>query len=1433
MKRMLVDMAKKTKGNKMSCLRCACMALVAAIVSFQAVANVVIDDNEPSVKAVTVPSGEELEVRGSGLTANCTLTLAGGAKVKFYTNATIAAPVTVQGSVTFEAIESVRGKVSGKVSANVGSSSTFDVKGAGTVEFAGGLTANASSTVRVYDGNALVSAGTMSVVSAVQMLAGTLTFSNATFSCSGANEMLGMASASQFGDVKVTFLKGSSWTLGNGQSPRIGYVPGRESRLVLDGGTWETSTYDTFNLCPSGTGIGIFEMKSGVFRTNRRIISGNVADKGGTSKVIWSGGTLTSLKNTYGKDYQYAYIVQGPLSEFLIAGDCTLDLYRFTNGTVSFFENANARLRATPGARLTIKSESSTAGWCNHVVLNGFDANGLALDLVRSSVNGDVTVDIPDVAGTVQLGLVPGSQGRICATGTSPALNVFCPVVRNASLPSSFDSLVGFSSVTLTDVTVATADADKTYVPGCVIDRMTGVLTLESGNLTLDGELDPGKLVVKGGSVRYAAADPVILRNTTKWPNATSNWKDASDAACGWTAGAVANIDTMDSNGGLDGTLPAYKLVVGGNGGHSWDGGSGRFEIGAGGLEFTKSKMWALLHKVFLERFLLTANQTWTNSAASGTAYMQLGFGYKAPDYHKGYMKAAPGVTDWRLGGNFETWLYSPSNDLKDVTVTISKPATIRLVSDIDARLHAKKLVLDGAEMAFGRKFPCEDTYHGDYTSVNVADSDHVAPEVILRNGGKLAMDDESGLFAIPKVSGVGAGNAVVGTVIPVAQEVTSITVASAGDELAFDGIVRYPEGARFDVNGQGKLVLRATAKGDLPDVNLVDGGTVKFVKSGCYTGRIAGCGTLEIVGDGRIDMSECDLSDSSLEVIEVAAGTLMLESGDDIPEGVKVRTTGEGALLLADLTGFDPETRMEGTKKLVGAIVITDEPREGETVSVGAGETLLVCGNGLKASSRVVLTDGASVVFGRSATVQSAVSTQGSVTIEAAKGVTGKITGAVSASATKTASLDVTGAGTVEFTGGVTAGDFVYFCARGGNALVSSGTMRTALAVQMLAGTLTFSNATFACSGSGEMINMASPSQFGDVKVTFLKGSSWTLGNGQSPRIGNVQGLESRLVLDGGTLETSTYDTFNLCPNGTGIGIFEMKSGVFRTNRRIISGNVADKGGTSKVIWSGGTYTSVKNTYGRDYQYAYIVQGPLSEFLIAGDCTLDLYRFTNGTVSFFENANARLRATPDAMLTIKSESSTAGWCNHVVLNGFDANGLALNLVRSSVNGDVTVDIPDVTGTVELGWAIGGQGMVCATGTSPALVANYVVPNGAVFSTTADYSGWNTGFSSVQGNDLVFKAGSRFEFQVVDSAIVPFEIAGTLKLPSAMSFLVDANVRPGALEGVPVLVAAEGVEGDCTWTCAGGLSKRASRLYAEGDAVKFDYEPKGMAILVK
>ena len=105
--------------NRMMDIRKATVSALAVIGSVvSAFANVVVDDTP-------VPAGEELEIRGSGLGAatGISVSLGDGAKVKFYTTATIAAPITSVGGATFEAADGEVGTVSGKVTSTFTASS--------------------------------------------------------------------------------------------------------------------------------------------------------------------------------------------------------------------------------------------------------------------------------------------------------------------------------------------------------------------------------------------------------------------------------------------------------------------------------------------------------------------------------------------------------------------------------------------------------------------------------------------------------------------------------------------------------------------------------------------------------------------------------------------------------------------------------------------------------------------------------------------------------------------------------------------------------------------------------------------------------------------------------------------------------------------------------------------------------------------------------------------------------------------------------------------------------------------------------------------------------------------------------------------------------------------------------------------------------------
>ena len=66
-------------------------------------------------------------------------------------------------------------------------------------------------------------------------------------------------------------------------------------------------------------------------------------------------------------------------------------------------------------------------------------------------------------------------------------------------------------------------------------------------------------------------------------------------------------------------------------------------------------------------------------------------------------------------------------------------------------------------------------------------------------------------------------------------------------------------------------------------------------------------------------------LSGYAAPEIAVTSGTLVLDSVAALPQGCKVVTSGTGALMLVDPTGFDADTHMGGTQNLAGTPTLTD----------------------------------------------------------------------------------------------------------------------------------------------------------------------------------------------------------------------------------------------------------------------------------------------------------------------------------------------------------------------------------------------------------------------------------------------------------------------------------------------------------------------------
>lgn len=1409
-------------------------------------ANVVVTDETPADPNVVVPAGEELEVRGNGLTADCTVTVGAGASVRFYSDATIAAPVTTSGAVTFRTESGVTGTVSGKLTAD-GTDGTVDLVSAGLLRFSGGATLK--RPIRLMSGTAEICKSNFYATAAasLSLLSGHLTFTDGgSWSDSGsAGRDVNLASAEQTGDVCLEIGAGGKVSVGNNGVISVGKAATFVSRLYVNGGTLSRVTPDLINL----GGNGIIEVANGGnFRSARQITCTSTT---GNAKVIFRNAKWTWPNNDWIKEP--AFLDGTGKCTFRIEGTFTFDAAGCFYAAVVDMKGTN-EITWDVASGSVFKLIGRNAG-DTVFTFKTLPSAGLIFDL--TSKMAKVVIDGADTSVPYAIGWVePCAAGaKMIATNTAPKLYVGCcyaapgdelhdaSQILDMSYFEGFDPASAFGG----DIVLRRGTSATTYLTPNFFATTSGTVTLAEGTAIVETNPGAEKLVVaEGATLVCQDEDLLVLRNKSRAVTlGNADWADAKGAAVKWTQGAVAVIDPFDNNGRLDGIHYATKIFVGGTHDGYWDGDMtavGSFRIGSGGIEFTAARQWAPSRGAYSysggavgPRLVLMENQTWTNSAASGRAYLQLGFAYELPKYLKAWMTAAENVTDWRIGGELEAWLYSPSNELANVTVTVTKPATIRLEHCLDARLNARKLVLDGADMEFGKRFPKGDTLGGGsvYESVAAIDAFHLAPEAELRNGGTFTVGDRAAVtYALPKLTAVGAGNRWTGSPVSLAQEVSTIVLPTVSDELTIDVDLQDIQGKTLAVEGHGCLAMRISDTAGGADVAFADGGSLKLTGAGTFAGAISGAGSVETAGDGVVYVP--GVVDCS--ALSVSDGTLVLQGVGSIPAGVKVVTTGAGALQLLDPTGFDPETMMDGTKnfKLGSDLTVTDEPRENENLTVSAGQVLCVFGNGLKASSTVTLEDGASVQFFRTATVGAAVTSSGNVSFAAAVGAVGSLAQPYVASKADAATrVCVQGAGTVEFIKGADLKENNVLTIDDGNLLVSGQRLTVRKSVQMLCGSLTLTNAvmdTYPLATAQSTIAMDCANQYGDVKVTFLAGSSWHLRNNLHVMIGKVKDYESRLVLDGGTFDCSTYDQFLLCPEGTGIGVFEFKSGRYNSARRIAVGN----GGTSRFIWTGGTFRGAGTEYGWRPTYVSLTSGPITEFFIGGDCTLDLNHIRVPDLRLFNNANSKLTVGEGAKLTVINDNVKVDNAHHLILNGCQGDGLALKLVGSAVYGPVRVDVSNATDTVEFGWTIGNEGTLTATGTSPALKVNYVVPGGGVYVQGTDYDdGWNAGFSSVTVNGLVFEEGSAYRFPVVGSTVTPLVLPGKVKLPSAMTYLVDAKTRPSKIEAATLIAPAGGIEGDCTWTCGGGLSKRDSRVYAEDGVLKLDYEARGALLIVR
>ena len=862
--------------------------------------------------------------------------------------------------------------------------------------------------------------------------------------------------------------------------------------------------------------------------------------------------------------------------------------------------------------------------------------------------------------------------------------------------------------------------------------------------------------------------------------------------------------------------------------------------IGERGIEFCGTSMGIYVFKRS-NYFRLSESQTWKGVAAesfgSGHNRIYMG-GQWTKLYPTGSMTALKDDLTLTLEGNLLLSIYYPSNDFSRANLVVKAPALLMLASaggndtykNTYGRLNAKTLVLDGgAGMYIGAK-AIADTSVGSPAKISPVD---VARRIVVKNGACLTATREATWTGTVLAAAAGSAGGLSGTFV--LQDGTLVVEAEEGSHLDLTGATFRPAlrvTAGILAKGTG------TVKVSFDNLMLLSGGfeadgvSVEAVGSGYWTNSLAKASGFSVSAEGGpVSVSAAALAGYRGEELSVTKGTLVLDSVASLPQGCKVVTAADGKLVLLDATGFDADVHMGGTKNCgTDPYIVTEAPRENETIALDDGAQLHVFGSGLKATSSITMGRNAAVRFYRPAVVSSPITVTGAVKIVTLDGsgessIAGKVAGK--------GKVNVSAPGGLVLSGGATFGG--HFTQEKGKVVFCGGSVEFNSFVTILEGHLLMTNCYV--KSQNNTWAMDSESQTGDVLCEVASGATWSIGNNSVPSIGGHKDFESRILISGGTMSHMTYDTIKMNAGGTGKSVFEFAAGTLNSERRILVGRRADsQDGYAKFIWRGGTWRTHGNQ-GYRYKYRHLFQGASAtgcgglEFSIEGpDCVMDfgMFEYPECISNFFNLAASKMTGKPGARLKIKGKQ---GVVSNFVLLDFEPNGMELDL-NASPRSDV--EIVGNGSPVHLVWVTPGtNGMVKCSATPSPLLASYVVPEGGTFE-NAFTQGWNSGFLSQTDTNLTFSSDATYLLRPTSGGISPLSLAGSLVLPETMSYVVDRSDGSAPVGRGTVLVeTGAGIDGECVWTANGGISRRDSAVSANGGKLLLDYVPKGTMLIVR
>ena len=825
--------------------------------------------------------------------------------------------------------------------------------------------------------------------------------------------------------------------------------------------------------------------------------------------------------------------------------------------------------------------------------------------------------------------------------------------------------------------------------------------------------------------------------------------------------------------------------------------------IGAGGITCDKEKFKVYFYNSSSEKRLhLVESQTWRG--LSGDALTLDGFNVVVnepySDKHKNVVSSESDVV-WTLEGNMYVNMLTYENDLSQADVVIRHPAIMSIpVHDThgSGRLKARSLTIEGgAGIYFGvnldLKFDATMSWKYGIGSKSLISPEQVAPKITLVQGATLT-----------------------------AKETTAIT---GGVEIVSAGNVKNSFSGQFRLDDDETVInVDAGSSLDLMEASFCGSGRATIVGEGDIAFRLAGSGYFDspLVFNGFSGSAD----------IVVESGTLVVDSVAELPADVKITTTGNGALLVVDETGFDADSILDGTKNLVepSRLLVTNRDVQGEVV-VNSGETLLVFGNGLGANAQLKIWGGILsgansipipiVMFYRTATILSQIWSTNTVYVKTFdSSVTGDLAGEWSTDMSGTSQMQIDSPGLILLSGGGTLR----------NIRMNSGRCDVTGKYDVY-GTQYFYGGHMKVRDGGHLLIKKTYQylrlDYNDNKDTCLEILPGGIFEKEVAHcytyIGRDANTVSRLLINGGKF-IHRNTSFQLKAGG----IIDVRDGEFQTQNSIECVSEANADNAQFILRGGTTVFSGSANY---CPAMFRGEGTCA-VVVDGTATLKYINQTKTFDSTNDVPTCVWKSTEGSRLKLIGNGNAD---NFFVMHNFAADGLAFDLNDINAVRKVIIDSP--ADPLKIGYVLPGRrgSIIANTNETVCLYADYVAPAGTTMDFSSFPADWHEGFSPIAVSNLTVDAGADISFDYFVSPYSPLEIAGTLKLPGDMNWYVNAGTARSNVEKSPIVSAAGGVvvDGQGDWACVGKVRAETADLTVDGQSLAFSYEKPGMVILLR